>query len=141
MYYNNFLGNVLEYHRCSCYVTFCRHSISKLTSRLIQTLGESASLTKMNLAIPSNDKDGTDRWLVVAFLENKLGRQVSNCGLSEVWVKSRCSEVSLLSSNSDSNPTRSHGTMHEQVTAHFWIPVSSSVKWIDTSICLIVWIT
>lgn len=77
----------------------------------------------------------------MAFLENKLGRQVSSCGLSEVWVKSRCSEVSVLSSNSDSNTTRSHGAMHEQATAHFRIPVSSSIKWIDTSICLIVWIT
>ena len=103
--------------------------------------GRKCKLDKDESSHSSNDKDGTDRWLVVAFLENKLRRQVSNCGLSEVWVKSRCSEVSLLSSNSDSNPTRSHGTMHEQVTAHFWTPVSSSVKWIDTSICLIVWVT
>lgn len=41
-------------------------------------------MTKMNLAIPSNDKEGTDRPLGVAFLENKLGRQVSSYGLSEV---------------------------------------------------------
>lgn len=37
-------------------MTYRRLSISKLMSRLIQTLGESASLTKTNLAIPSNDK-------------------------------------------------------------------------------------
>lgn len=75
-------------------MTYRRHLISKLMLRLIQTLGESANLTKINQAIPRNDEGSTGRRLGVAVpgKASLVGERV--CWVpAEAFVKSRHSKV------------------------------------------------